>query len=327
MAVHLGSLPWPKPPQFSVGSLLGPKPVAVLRWIAAWAEALRSSPLDPCPGRNRGSSPEDRWFDRSLFNAPFGFPPGPKSSAGLPDPGLGRSPCRSPFGSPLPAEALAVHLSGKSVPAEADRFFPAGKHVGRSRHSSRLAPRQSRSSGGSPPKRRAGRGRSVSPVRIPFRAEALPVLLWRSREAEASGSTGLLDEACRSLQMLGASPLRPHGGGFVSRPRLDVSDLRLRSDPKPFPAAAWSLVPRGDQPGHNWNLSWETESSKPNLPVDNEDNGGRIRSSFAGRLRGSADPALRPRSFLAGPAPRVARAPSAPSLRTRLELAARAPPA
>jgi len=44
VAVHLGSLPWPKPPQFSVGSLLGPKPFAVLRWIAARAEAVRSSP-------------------------------------------------------------------------------------------------------------------------------------------------------------------------------------------------------------------------------------------------------------------------------------------
>jgi hypothetical protein len=66
---------------------------------------------------------------------------------------------------------------------------------------------------------------------IPFRAETLPVLLWLSPEAEASGSAGLLDEACRSLQKLGASPLRPHGGGFVSRPRLHLSrsSLAVRS--------------------------------------------------------------------------------------------------
>jgi hypothetical protein len=133
-------------------------------------------------------------FGRSRLISPLESFPRPKpvqvswsavraeALAALPDPGLGRSPCRSPFGSPRPAEALAVHLSGKPVPAEADRCFPAGKNVSRSWHPFRLAPRQSRSSGGSPPKRRAGRSRSVSSGWIPIRAEARPVHLWRFRK-------------------------------------------------------------------------------------------------------------------------------------------------
>jgi hypothetical protein len=168
-AVLLRKAPWPKPRQLSFGSLHRPKPKQV-----ACGFLRRPKPL------------QVSWIAVRAGTL-----------AAFPDPGLGRSPCRSPFGVPRPAEALAVHLSGKPVPAEADRCFPAGKSVGRSRYSSRSAPRQNRSSGGSPPKRRVGRSRSVSPGWIPFGAEALPVLLWRFREAEASGSTGLLDEACR----------------------------------------------------------------------------------------------------------------------------------
>ncbi len=121
------------------------------------------------------------------------------------------------------------------------------------------------------------------PFRFSFGGSVKPKLLV------PPGCSTKLAGPCKSE---GASPLRPHGGGFVSRPRRDVSNLRLRSDPKPFPAAAWSFVPRGDRPGHNWNLSWESESAKPNLPVDNKDNGGRIHPWRPTRLRGSADPAL-----------------------------------
>ena len=138
---------------------------AILRWIAARAEAFRSPPMDRCLGRNRGSSPGgsplgpkpsqfsggllfgpkpsaalrwipvpaeaaavhlDRWFDRSLVNAPLD-----RRSDRSP----GGSPGSRPGPKPLPftvrftveAEALAVHLSGKSVPAEADRFFSGRK--------------------------------------------------------------------------------------------------------------------------------------------------------------------------------------------------------
>jgi hypothetical protein len=124
--------------------------------------------------RNPPGSPEERRLGRSLLIFPFWRPPRPKSLAGLPDPGLGRSPCRSPLGSPRPAEALAVHLSGNSVSAEADRSFPAGKNVSRSWHPFRLAARQSRSPGGSPPKRRVGQGRSVSigPDPLPSRSSS-----------------------------------------------------------------------------------------------------------------------------------------------------------
>jgi len=165
VAVHLGSLHWPKPPQFSGGSSSRPKPVRF--------------PVDPCPDRSPFSSPEERCLGRSLLIPPLESLSRPEpvqvsrsavaaeALAALPDPGLGRSPCRSPFGSPRPAEALAVHLSGNAVSAEADRSFPAGKTVGRSRLSSRLAARQSRSPGGLPPKRGAGRDRSVSPVLDP----------------------------------------------------------------------------------------------------------------------------------------------------------------
>jgi hypothetical protein len=147
MAVHLGSLPWPKPPQFSGGSLLRPKPFAVLRVgplpgrglsdcpvDRCFDRSLRSFPVDRRLDRNPPGSPEERRLGRSLLIFPFWRPPRPKSLAGLPDPGLGRSPCRSPLGSPRPAEALAVHLSGNSVSAEADRSFPAGKNVSRSWH-------------------------------------------------------------------------------------------------------------------------------------------------------------------------------------------------
>ena len=322
MAVHLGSLHWTKPPQFSGGSLLGPKPFAVLRWIPVSAEAAAVLRVGPCWGRSLRSSPVDCCLGRSLLQLSGGSLSRPKPRqfswivgstevsptllwiavrtevlAVLPDPGLGRSPCRSPFGSPLrPKPWRFTCPESPCRPKPIGIFRPARMSAEAGSLSGRLRVK-AEALAVCLPKRRIGRSRSVSPVWAPFRAEALPVLLWRSREAEASGSTGLLDEACRSLQKLGASPLRPHGGGFVSRPRLDVPDLRLRSDPKPFPAAAWPVVPRGDRPGHNWNLSWETESSKPNLPVDNEDNGGRIRPSFAGLLSGSPDPASSLRFF------------------------------
>ena len=90
----------------------------------------------------------------------------------FPECGAGRSLCMSPSGhrvrpkpwrfafSETPCRPKLVGSSGRNpVPAEAGRW-------------SRLDRRQSRSPGGSPPKRRAGRGRSVSPVRIPFGAEA-----------------------------------------------------------------------------------------------------------------------------------------------------------
>jgi hypothetical protein len=191
VAVHLGSLHWPKPPQFSVGSLPWPKPQqfsggSLLRPKPPQFSGGSSSrpkpvrfPVDPCPDRSPFSSPEEKWLGRSRLISPLESLSRPRpvqvsrravraeALAALPDPGLGRSPCRSPFGSPRRAEALAVHLSENSVSAEADRSFPAGKTVGRSRHSSRSAPRQSRSPGGSPPKRGAGRDRSVSPVLDP----------------------------------------------------------------------------------------------------------------------------------------------------------------
>jgi len=220
-AVLRGSLHWPKPPQFSGGSLPWPKPPQFSGGSSSRPKPVRF-PVDPCPDRSPFSSPEERCLGRSLLIPPLESLSRPKpvqvsrsavaaeALAALPDPGLGRSPCRSPFGSPRPAEALAVHLSGKPVPAEADRCFPAGKSVSRNWHSFRLALRQSRSFGGLPPKRRAGRSRSVSPVGSPSgpkswrftseapcqpkligfsgagsppRAEAPAVLLWQSREA------------------------------------------------------------------------------------------------------------------------------------------------
>lgn len=161
---------------------------AILRWIAARAEAFRSPPMDPCLGRSRGSSPGgsllgpkpsqfsggllfgpkpsaalrwipvpaeaaavllDRWFDRSLANAPLDRR-SDRSPGGSPGSRLGPKPLPFTVRFTVEAEALAVHLSGKSVPAEADRYFPAGKNVSRSWQSFRSAPRQSRSSGGLP---------------------------------------------------------------------------------------------------------------------------------------------------------------------------------
>lgn len=199
-------------------------------------------------------------FGRSRLISPLESFPRPKpvqvswsavraeALAALPDPGLGRSPCRSPFGSPRPAEALAVHLSGKPVPAEADRCFPAGKNVSRSWHPFRLAPRQSRSSGGSPPKRRAGRSRSVSSGWIPIRAEARPVHLWRFREAEASGSTGLLDEACRPCKSEGQA--RCVRMAAASSAALAVTSrifacgqIRKRFRPQPGPSSRGAINP------------------------------------------------------------------------------------
>jgi hypothetical protein len=178
VAVHLGSLPWPKPPQFSGGSLPWPKPPQFSGGSSSRPKPVRF-PVDPCPDRSPFSSPEERCLGRSRLIPPLESLSRPKpvqasrsavraeALAALPDPGLGRSPCRSPFGSPRQAEALAVHLSENAVSAEADRSFPAGKTVNRSWHSCRLAARQSRSPGGSPPKRGAGRSRSVSSVLDP----------------------------------------------------------------------------------------------------------------------------------------------------------------
>jgi hypothetical protein len=202
----------------------------VVPWVAALTEIsaafrgllLRPKspqlPVDPFTNRSPFRSPEERRLGRSRRISPFGFPSRPKPVqvswsavrtevlAALPDPGLGRSPCRSPFGSPLLAEALAVHLSGKSVPAGAGRSFPAGKRVDRSRQSSRLDPRSGRSPGGSPPEARVGRSRSVLPVWILIKAEALAILLRRFREAEASGSTWAAPRSLPSVQKHGASP-------------------------------------------------------------------------------------------------------------------------
>jgi hypothetical protein len=149
---------------------------------------------EACPGSPVGSL----LLAEAAGSSPFGSLLRPKPWQFSRRLALAEAFASSPFGSPRPAEALAVHLSRNSVPAEAGRFFR--------------------------PKPRAGRSRSFVPVRvpvkaealavllrsavsaeadrflrfwIPFRAEALPVLLWRFREAEASGSTGLLDEACR----------------------------------------------------------------------------------------------------------------------------------
>jgi hypothetical protein len=185
VAVHLGSLPWPKPPQFSGGSLLRPKPFAVLR-------------VGPLPGRGLSDCPVDRCFDRSLRSFPVDRrldrnPPGSPEERRL-----GRSLLISPFGvrrdrslwrvSRIPAwaEALAVHRSVPRVRPKPWRFtcpetpcrpkpiglFRPARMSAEAGTLSGLAARQSRSPGGSPPKRRVGRGRSVSPVRIPFGAEA-----------------------------------------------------------------------------------------------------------------------------------------------------------
>jgi hypothetical protein len=72
VAVHLGSLLWPKPPQFSGGSvlwpkplqfsggsLLGPKPVAVLRWVLFQAEAC---PIVPWIVASTEVSATFRWI-------------------------------------------------------------------------------------------------------------------------------------------------------------------------------------------------------------------------------------------------------------------------
>jgi hypothetical protein len=233
VAVHLGSLLWPKPPQFSGGSLLwpkplqfsggsllGPKPVAVLRWVLFQAEAC---PIVPWIVASTEVSATFRWIavrteilpvllrkdvlaeasssllldsrrDRSLWQVSripawaealavhrsvFRFRPKPwrftcPENPFRPKPiGIFRPESMSagtgilPGRLPIKAEALAVRLRS-AVPAEADRFLRFW---------------------------------------IPFEAEALPVLLWRFREAEASGSTGLLDETCRSLQKLRGKPV------------------------------------------------------------------------------------------------------------------------
>jgi hypothetical protein len=155
VAVHLGSLLWPRPLQFSDGLLLRPKPFAALRWIPVPAEAVAVLLKDRC-------------FDRSLYNVPFGVPIGPKSFQ------VSRIPAW--------AEALAVHRSVPRVRPKPRRFtcpespcrpkpigiFRPARMSAEAGSLPGLAPRQSRSLGGSPPKRRAGQSRSVSPVWIPL---------------------------------------------------------------------------------------------------------------------------------------------------------------
>ena len=228
---------------------------AVLRWIAAEAEAFRSPPVGPLPGRSLSNCPVDRCLDRSLRSSPVGPLPGRSLSDYPVDRCLDRSLRSSPWIAvwieirpvllrkdvlaeasssllldsrrdrslwqvsriPAWAEALAVHRSVFRFRPKPWRFtcpespfrpkpigvFRPARMSAEAGILSGLAPRQSRSSGGLPPKRRASRSRSVSSVRIPVGAEALPVHLWRFREAEASGSTGLLDEPCRPCKSEG----------------------------------------------------------------------------------------------------------------------------
>jgi hypothetical protein len=70
---------------------------AILRWIAAWAEAFGSPPVDRCSGRSLCSSPVDRCLGRSLPQSSDGSLLGPKPSAAL-------------RRIPVPAEAAAVLL-------------------------------------------------------------------------------------------------------------------------------------------------------------------------------------------------------------------------
>jgi hypothetical protein len=220
VAVHLGSLLRPKPRQFSVGSLLRPKPFAVLRWVLFQAEAC---PIIPWIAALTEVSAVLRWIAVWIEIRPVLLRKdvlAEASSSLLLDSRRDRSLWQV---SRIPAwaEALAVHRSVFRFRPKPWRFtcpespfrpkpigvFRPARMSAEAGTLSGLAPRQSRSSGGSPPKRRAGQSRSVSSVRIPVGAEALPVHLWRFREAEASGSTGLLDEACPSLQKLRGRPV------------------------------------------------------------------------------------------------------------------------
>jgi hypothetical protein len=144
---------WPRPPQFpggspsrpepvrlSRGSLFKPKSESTLRWIAVSTEvsaAFRgflpstevssSSPWIPVWTEVRSvllrtdvlaeaaSSLLWRAFSGRSRSRVSWSAVRTEVLAALPDPGLGRSPCRSPFGVPSPAEAFSVHLSGSSV--------------------------------------------------------------------------------------------------------------------------------------------------------------------------------------------------------------------
>jgi hypothetical protein len=231
VAVHLGSLLWPKPLQFSVGPCIG--------------RSRRSSPVDRCLGRGRRSFPVGPLPGRSLSDFPW-IPVRTEVRSGLLRKDVlaeasssllwrafpGRSRSRSP-GAPLRpkpsrrsripawAEALAVHRSVPRVRPKPWRFTcpetPCRpKPIGLFRPA-RLSAEAGILPGWLPVKAEAlaVRLRSAVPAEtdpflrfwIPVGAEALPVFLWRSREAEASGSAGLLDEACRSLQKLRGKPV------------------------------------------------------------------------------------------------------------------------
>ena len=242
MAVHLGSLLRPKPRQFSVGSLLRPKPFAVLRWVLFQAEACpivpwiaastevsavlrwvlfqaEACPIIPWIAASTEVSAVLRWIAVWIEIRPVLLRKdvlAEASSSLLLDSRRDRSLWQV---SRIPAwaEALAVHRSVFRFRPKPWRFtcpespfrpkpigvFRPARMSAEAGTLSGLAPGQSRSSGGLPPKRRASRSRSVSSVRIPVGAEALPVHLWRFREAEASGSTGLLDEPCRPCKSEG----------------------------------------------------------------------------------------------------------------------------
>jgi hypothetical protein len=270
--------------------------------IPAWSRSSVRFTLDPCFGRSRCSSPVDRHLDRS--------PPGsPEERC------LGRGLLISPFGSsfgPKPGDFPGSRLGPKPLP-----FTVRCSVSGRSR-------------GGSPVRKtRSGRSRSVfsgrkacrpEPAFFPGGSPSKPKL-WRFASEAPCRPRPIGFSGFGSPSK--PKPFRFSFGGSV-KPKLLVppgcstklADLanakgkpvasawrRLRQPPSPsclrsslavrsgaFPAAAWSFVPRGVRPGHNWNLSRESESSKLNPPVDNKDNGGRIRPSCPLRLLGSARP-------------------------------------
>jgi hypothetical protein len=74
-----------------------------------------------------------------------------------------------------------------------------------------------------------GRGLAGWPVWVPVRAEALAVHRFRgSVRLESLWFRGLLYEASHPCRGQGEARSTPHGGGFVSRPRLPLSFILQR---------------------------------------------------------------------------------------------------